>query len=126
MPFRSRNQKRYLFGVICIAAVLLIINTQLQITAIHRYYTIELSRTIVPHTLISADNSTKNMALKDVRRDDEGVINQIKGLFEYRSDGSDYNLTNYRLGDRSRGQASQLDVYLKYKVNKAFKGGMYI
>ena len=126
MPFRARNQKRYLFGVICIAAVLLIINTQLQITAIHSYYTIELSRTIVPHTLMLTANSTQNIALKDVQSDDEEVINQIKGLFEYRSDRSDYNLTNDRLGDRSRGQASQLDVYLKYKVNKAFKGGMYI
>ena len=116
MPLRSRYQKRYLLAVMFIAALLLIINTHLQVSTFQSYYRIEISRSNVPYTVMKGDNSTQTLNFKDVPVNDEGLINHIKGLFEYGSGESDYNLSNYRLGDRSRGQAAQLDVYLKYKV----------
>ena len=115
MPLRSRYQKRYLLAIISVAAFLLIINTELQVSTFQSYYTIEISRSSVPFTLVKVDNSTQNVPV-----DDERLINYIQGLFEYGSGESDYNLSNDRLGDRSRGQAAELDVYLKYKVCSTF------
>ena len=95
----------------------MVINTQLQVSTFQSRYTIEISRSITPYTGNKAENSTQTFGYKEVPVDDEGLINFIKGFIEYGNTvGTGYNLSDDRLGDRSRGQALQMDVYLKYKV----------
>ena len=81
MPLRSRYHKRYLLAVILGATLLLVINTQLQVSTFQSRYTIEISRSITPYTGNKVENSTQTLGYKDVPVDDEGLINLIKGFY---------------------------------------------
>lgn len=122
MLFRSRYHKKYLLAVILATMFLLIINTQLQVTTFRKHFTLEITETSA--TLFEGkrtDNVTQIYERADLRVDDPTLVTYIRGLIKTAENVEGvYNLSDKRFGDRSRGQALQLDVYFRNKRNGYF------